>query len=123
MAAKRQKLNILKKNSDFKQVSKYGKPIKSFRLVAVVCSKDKLNNYIFDNNLPIFGITISRKIGNAVTRNLIKRRIKNILCDLHESPKLTNLAISIFARIPASNASYFDLKKDLDKIVKKITTP
>ena len=66
------KINILKENYDFERIIKNNK---SYR-----------NNYCYiyierkDNSEPYkFGISVSKKIGNAVIRNTYKRRIKSIL--------------------------------------------
>ena len=41
--------------------------------------------YYIDSNVTKFGISVSKKIGNAVTRNKIKRQIRNIV---HKYKKL-----------------------------------
>ena len=65
------KINIVKKPKDFDRIIKK--------------RQGKSNNYFIINkeenkdNIPKFGITFTKNIGNAVTRNKLKRRIKSII--------------------------------------------
>lgn len=65
------KLNIVKKNEEFARIIKENN---SYKLKQYIVFVD--NNY---TGFYQFGISISKKIGNAVTRNKIKRQIKNII--------------------------------------------
>lgn len=65
------KVNIVKKNQDFKTILDGKKTIGNKYMVI----------YYKENNIYInrYGISVSKKIGNAVTRNKIKRQVKNII--------------------------------------------
>lgn len=65
------KINIVKKNEDFRRIITTGKYKKG----------ELFNIYIERNDEKIyhFGISVSKKIGNAVVRNKIKRRLKAII--------------------------------------------
>lgn len=65
------KINILKKNREYNELITKGKRINS-KEVIIYYNEEKINNYFF-------GFSVSKKLGNAVTRNKIKRQIKNIL--------------------------------------------
>ena len=65
------KTNILKKSYDFDRIIHSTKPIKSYDYIIYI----EYNN---DNNYH-FGLSVGKKIGNAVTRNKVKRQIKNII--------------------------------------------
>lgn len=65
------KINIVKKNEDYNRIIKNCKPYKYNDYIAYL---EKNNDSIFH-----FGFSVGKKIGNAVTRNKYKRRIKNIL--------------------------------------------
>ena len=65
------KINIVKKNEDFKRIIVNNKPLKC----------ELFNIYIERTNEKVhhFGISVSKKNGNAVVRNNIKRRLKSII--------------------------------------------
>ena len=65
------KLNIVKDNRDFNDIIKNNK---SFKYKDYVIYVQKKTPSIYK-----FGIAVPKKIGNAVVRNKIKRRIKNII--------------------------------------------
>lgn len=104
------KINIVKEKKDFD---------KAFRLRNQIFSK-YCYIYIKDNGLNVyrFGICVSKKIGNAVTRNKIKRRVKDII----DKSKLQfkNKDYIIVLKKSASSVKYLDLKSDLEEVFKKI---
>lgn len=65
------KINTIKKNFIFSKIIKECIPIKSRQYIVYVDNKV--------NGVYQFGISVSKKIGNAVTRNKIKRQIKNVI--------------------------------------------
>ena len=65
------KINILKNNRDFTRIIKGNKSFK-YKDYIIYIERDT-------NDLYKFGISVSKKIGNAVVRNKLKRQIKNII--------------------------------------------
>ena len=65
------KINILKNSRDFDRIIKNNKPYiyKDY----IIYIERETNDYYK------FGISVSKKIGNAVNRNKIKRQIKSII--------------------------------------------
>ena len=63
------------------------------------------------------GYSISKRIGTAVSRNLVKRRLKNIIGDFKLKP---GWDIVVVARVGISNTSYDELTEDLKKICSKL---
>lgn len=114
---------FLKKTKEYLTISHKGKTYKSSLLVTKYSDKKLLKPDSYKDNLPVFGITISKKIGKANVRNLLKRRIKAILNQTEFSDNLKKSAISFYARIPAANASFVELKKEVDKILKNVKKP
>ena len=103
------KINIVKEKRDFD---------KAFKLRNQTYSKYAYI-YIKDNDLENyrFGICVSKKLGNAVTRNLIKRRVKDIIdkSKLHFAYK----DYIIVLKKSAVSAQYLELKEDLISVLKK----
>ena len=63
------------------------------------------------------GYSISKKIGTAVTRNLVKRRLKNIIGDFKLKP---GWDIVVVARVGIRDTSYDELVEDLKRICSKL---
>lgn len=79
------KINIVKKNTEFNNIMKIGKKY----------SSDIFYVYVVDNpyNFNRYGISVSKKVGNAVTRNKYKRRIKDIIDDIDINFKGKNIVL------------------------------
>jgi len=71
-----------------------------------------------DNNLPSsrFGVTVSRKTGNAVTRNRVKRRIRE-LQRLHRHKILPGKDIVVIATRKASEASFEEMRSEYAQLI------
>ena len=69
------KNNIIKKSTDFDRIIHSTKPIKFKDYIIYIEYNDSLEYH--------FGLSVGKKIGNAVTRNKVKRRLKNIIDKKH----------------------------------------
>lgn len=65
------KEHIVKSNLDFQRIIKNNKPFK-YKDYIIYFEKTNENNYRF-------GFSVGKKIGHAVTRNKIKRQLRNIV--------------------------------------------
>jgi len=66
-----------------------------------------------------YGLTASRKIGNAVTRNRARRRLRALTMQIlpHASREHDYVLI---ARAPTPTCVFADLQKDLEKGLKRL---
>ena len=92
----------LKKNSDFRRLYTRGKSAVSSSLV-VYCRRNRL-----DRNR--FGFTVSKKLGKAVVRNRVRRRLREI-ARLNMPALKTGWDIVVVARTRAVDASYAELER------------
>ena len=69
--------------------------------------------------VPRVGFVVSKAVGNAVTRNLVKRRLRHLARE-----RLTSLpgsaVLVVRALPPAAAASYTQLGSDLDKALARV---
>ena len=74
--------------------------------------------FVNKNNSQItqIGLSVSKRVGNAVIRNKVKRRLKAILSLI---TIVTGVDILVVARLRASFANYKELNESLLKLTKK----
>lgn len=108
-----QKKYRLKKKKDFKRVYIKGKSFSNRELVLYVFNNYKVEDYRL-------GISVSKKIGNAVTRNRIRRLIKEVVRSKAGEIKIKkNIDIIIIARKPSSEMNYCDFERSIIDLYKK----
>ena len=101
----------LKKNHEFKRL--YGKGKKAASQYAVVYCKRTGRPY---NRL---GITVSSKLGGAVQRNRIRRRLKEIY-RLNEGKLSLGYDVIIVARITSRYAAYHEIEGSVLSLFRKL---
>ena len=104
------KINIVKDNKEFNRIIDTGKKLVGNYFII----------YYKDNNLKYsrYGISVGTKLGNAVTRNKYKRKIRMIITENN----LYNYSkdIIILMRKQGLNKSYQELNNNLLKLIQSI---
>ena len=72
---------------------------------------------------PRFGFTITKKLGNAVTRNRIRRRLKAALTALESDFATGGFDYVVVARQAACNRPFTDLMGDLRRALETVHNP
>ncbi len=104
-------LNIIKKNGEYRKVYSLGKSVADRRLVI----------YFFKNNLDTsrFGFTVSKKVGKAVTRNRVRRLLKEA-CRQNILKFPDGYDFVILARRGAAVIKFRQAEDSIIKLLKKV---
>lgn len=100
----------IKDNREFQYIFKHGKSFANRQLVIYYMHSEQTYFRV--------GLSVGKKIGNAVTRNRIKRYLRESFMDL-EHRILPTLNIIIIARQPTKNMSFHDIKGSLLHLLKR----
>ncbi len=101
----------LRQRSDFRRVFRCGKSVANRQFV--------LYSYARKDNGPVrIGISVSKKVGNAVVRNRIRRRVKEVVRQWTEQLPEQNDFI-IIARRPAAEMDYKQIQSSLRHVFNK----
>ncbi len=101
----------LKKNRDFRFIYRRGKSLAARTLALAYYRTNKPNELLF-------GFSASKKVGNAVVRNRVKRLMReNARLRIDQIPPGYRLIFT--ARVAAASADYDRIGKDMDYLLKK----
>ncbi len=105
------KLYVVKNARDFEKIIKTGKLAKNKSFII----------YHSDNDLPYnrYGISVGKKLGNAVYRNKYKRKIRAII-DNYKKSYINHQDYIIILRGSAKDKEYHDLEKDYIALINNI---
>jgi ribonuclease P protein component len=76
-----------------------------------------------EENPARFGYTVSKKVGGAVERNRIRRRLRALTAALGADQVRPGFDYVLIARSGAIDRSFVDLKSDLDQALSRIHQP
>ncbi|WP_067840382.1 ribonuclease P protein component [Amphibacillus sediminis] len=101
----------LKTNDEFQKVFKQGKSFANRQLVLYYLPKEAQPHFRV-------GLSVSKKVGNAVVRNRIKRYLRQAFLELELDIKPTYDFV-VIARVPANNLDFHQTKKSLIHVLFK----
>ncbi|MFC0210926.1 ribonuclease P protein component [Paenibacillus chartarius] len=101
----------LAKREDFNKIYRYGKSAANHQFVLYYYPQKELGHFRL-------GISTSKKVGNAVVRNSLRRRLKEIV-RLNADKFPPNYDYILIVRKPAVEMEYAELEKSLFHVVRK----
>jgi len=99
----------IKRNAEFQEIFKKGKSFANRQFV-VYCLEKEEDYYRV-------GLSVSKKVGNAVVRNRIKRYIRQTFLEIHDQV-YSKIDYIIIARNPAAKLDFHETKKSLEHVLK-----
>lgn len=106
-------LQIIKQKHFFEKIIKEGKKNVNKNFVIYY-----LPSFFFGQNNTKIGISVGKKLGNAVTRNYYKRIIRQIL--RQADVRLDNKFVIIIIRPKIQKSNFNEIKKSLINILKEL---
>lgn len=104
--------DVLKSNNEFQNAFEKGHSIPGRYLVVYFLPDDNIRNK--------FGFCVGKKIGKAVTRNRLKRLMREAVASLNQT-SLASGNFVLVARYRMTEAKLFEIREDLEKILMKHT--
>jgi len=112
-------IQSLKKQSDFDLVNKIGYKINTPYFLAI-CATYPENSQNYRISSFSLGMKVSRKLGNAVIRNKIKRRIRHLVRIIQAKKGLNNSALIIIPKKNFQNIHFTTLVLEFEKLYCRI---
>jgi ribonuclease P protein component len=100
----------IKKNEDFQQIFRKKKSVANRQFVIYLMDKPEQKHFRV-------GLSVSKKLGNAVTRNRIKRYIREAIKEI-KGNLYENKDFIVIARHPVSEMDFHEVKKSLLHVMK-----
>lgn len=101
----------LKENYLFRRAYQKGKTAADGRLALYVRHSGRQGNRL--------GLTVSTKLGHAVVRNRVRRRLREIY-RLHEDRLITGVDVVVVARVRAAHSQYRQLEQSFLHLADKL---
>jgi ribonuclease P protein component len=100
----------IKKNAEFQEIFKKGKSVANRQFVVYSFKRNDNENFKF-------GLSVSKKVGNSVTRNQIKRYLRQTLLELSDHIH-KNVEFIIIARKPAATMDFTEIKSSMIHVLR-----
>ncbi|WP_368502930.1 ribonuclease P protein component [Alkalihalophilus sp. As8PL] len=101
----------IKKNEEFSSVFKKGQSVANRQFVLYSLKKEGQANFRI-------GLSVSKKVGNAVVRNRIKRYVRTVFLTYQEELP-PNYDFVIIARHPVAEMDFHQVESSLKHVLKK----
>ncbi|MFB4213788.1 ribonuclease P protein component [Shouchella sp. JSM 1781072] len=101
----------IKKNEEFSAVFNKGSSMANRQFVLYILPKEGQDSLRL-------GLSVSKRVGNAVCRNRIKRFVREVFTQIQGEIK-QNYDYVVIARNPAKDMNYHEIKSSLEHVLKK----
>lgn len=101
----------LKENHIFRRLYRKGSTVADGRLALYVRKNGRATNRL--------GLTVSTKVGHAVVRNRLRRRLREIY-RLHEHQLVRGVDLVVVARVRAGSSRYKQLEESFLRLCRKL---
>lgn len=108
----------MKRASEFAMVRTQGASQAGRFLVLSLCPLPLRNGEVAAETESRFGIITTKRLGHAVTRNLLRRRVREILRQ-HGEPLAHGYYVVVIPRYTAATADYAALEKDFLHLLRR----
>lgn len=103
----------VKKEADFQRVFHQGKSMANRQFVIYTLPKEGQAHFRV-------GLSVGKKMGNAVKRNDIKRKIRHVMIELDQEDKIkSDIDFIVIARQPVAQMNFHEIKKSLLHVMNK----
>lgn len=110
-----QKEHRLAKREDFNKVYRQGKSVANHQFVLYYKKRQAKP----EEEIPFrLGVSVSKKLGNAVVRNYLRRVMKEIV-RLHADHVTAGVDIILIARKPVAGMGYAEIEKSLLHVMRR----
>ncbi|MCM2676453.1 ribonuclease P protein component [Alkalicoccobacillus plakortidis] len=101
----------IKKNEEFSAVFNHGRSVANRQFVLYVLKKEGQEQFRL-------GLSVSKKVGNAVVRNRIKRLIRTVFQEKQDVLH-SHCDYVVIARKPTADMDYYEFQSSLAHVMKK----
>jgi ribonuclease P protein component len=101
----------IKKNEEFQTVFKKGRSFANRQFVLYYMERKDLTHFRI-------GLSVGKRVGNAVVRNQVKRYLRQAFLELEQDIR-NQYDFVIIARIPAKDLDFHQVKKSVIHLLKK----
>lgn len=101
----------IKKNKEFSYVFERGRSVANRQFVLYVCPKEGQTHFRL-------GLSVNKRIGNAVTRNRVKRYIREVFHEMRDFLEQNNDYV-VIARVPTATMNFSEVRSSLLHVMNK----
>lgn len=111
-------IKAINDNKIFQRINRLGYKLFNPNFLVIICDKATIFKHQLElqkDNICYYGIRISKKVGKAVVRNKIRRRLKSIIYQLDKANDLRSQTFMIVPRFKCFSCEFQELFRAVEK--------